>query len=110
MQIVCERCRSRRRRTERTYTLRLRTEVIAAYGGRCACCGEAEPQFLTIDHVANDGAAARRATGRSGGKDTYVWLRKNGYPRNQFQLLCFNCNCAKGGWGRSPHEVQAHVG
>src|SRR5689334_23309544 len=35
---------------------RLRAEVIAAYGGKCACCGETEQKFLTIDHEEGTGA------------------------------------------------------
>src|SRR5262252_4538483 len=38
-----------------------RLEMIAAYGGECACCGETEPVFLTLDHVNGDGAAHRRS-------------------------------------------------
>src|SRR5881396_3810055 len=39
----------------------LRAEGIGAYGGKCACCGETTFEFLTIDHVRNDGKQHRRA-------------------------------------------------
>lgn len=48
------------RQSKQARRRRLRAEVIAAYGGRCACCGEATPEFLSIDHVNNDGAQHRR--------------------------------------------------
>lgn len=79
---------------------RLRLEVLAAYGGSCACCGEATYEWLTIDHVAGNGADHRREIGRSA---IYRWLKKQGYPPG-FQVLCWNCNCARGFYGRCPHE------
>jgi hypothetical protein len=72
-------------------------QVFEAYGGkRCACCGETEPLFLSIDHVNNDGAAHRKEIGEAGrgGMKVYRWLIKNGFPPG-FQVLCMNCNCGK---------------
>lgn len=31
------------------------------------------------------------------------WLRRNNYP-NGFQVLCHNCNMAKGFYGKCPHQ------
>ncbi len=88
----------------------LKLEVFDAYGGsECACCGEAHREFLTIDHVDEDGAAHRRSIpkkyGGKAGSHFYRWLRDNGYPSG-FQVLCFNCNFAKGHFGECPHEVE----
>jgi hypothetical protein len=101
----CDACRKaydtpRRRETRH----RLKLEVIAAYGGACACCGESTPEFLAVDHVDDDGAAHRRELGkhRSAGAATYEWLKRNGFPRDRFQLLCHNCNFAKS-TGGCPH-------
>jgi hypothetical protein len=44
--------------------------VLAAYGGKCVCCGEAEEAFLTLDHVNNDGKQHRAELGCSGGSST----------------------------------------
>lgn len=72
--------------------------ALEAYGGRCGCCGEAEPAFLAIDHVDGGGNAHRRSlssTGRiSGGARIYGWLRRLGFPAG-FAVLCHNCNFAK---------------
>lgn len=78
---------------------KIRAEVFAAYGGyECACCLETNPLFLTIDHVNNDGAEHRREIwqkSRNGsGSALYAWLKKQDFPPG-FQVLCFNCNCAK---------------
>ena len=84
----------------------LRKQVFAAYGGhRCACCGETEPMFLSIDHIDNDGAELRRnGTHGRGGTAFYQWLRKNGFPSG-FQVLCMNCNQGKHrNGGVCPHQ------
>ena len=36
----------------------------------------------------------------------YRWLKKHGFPKEGFQLLCYNCNCAKGFFGKCPHKKQ----
>lgn len=87
---------------------RVRAEVIDAYGGKCVCCGETQPLFLTVDHIFNDGAAQRRErktkTGTHfSGTVFYRWLKNNGFPKDRFQLLCMNCNVAKGVYGFCPH-------
>lgn len=77
----------------RTAKLRLKDEVIAAYGGyRCNCCGTEHKVFLCIDHVNNDGAEQRRAG--IDGVQLHRWLKKNGFPEG-YQVLCFNCNFAR---------------
>ena len=85
---------------------RLKDLVYEVYGHQCACCGESEESFLTIDHVNNDGAEQRRKTGiKNGGTVFYRWLIKNGFPKD-FQVLCWNCQ-----WGKvknngiCPHSV-----
>lgn len=41
--------------------VRLKQEMITAYGGGCSCCGETESEFLTLEHLFRDGAAERLA-------------------------------------------------
>lgn len=83
----------------------LRRDTLDAYGGACACCGETTPQFLGVDHVHNDGEAHRREMAGYG-RAIYRWLKNAGYPQDgRFQLLCHNCNMAKGLYGRCPHQT-----
>jgi hypothetical protein len=85
----------------------LRAEVFKAYGGyKCACCGERNPHFLSIDHVNNDGAKMRKSGVHSrGGTHFYHWLRKNKFPKG-FQVLCMNCNIGKHrNGGLCPHQL-----
>ena len=83
---------------------RLKLETLARYGGYCACCGETEPTFLTIDHIDGNGRQHRRETGTESGADFYWWLRRNNYPAG-FQVLCWNCNCARHIKGTCPHAL-----
>jgi hypothetical protein len=84
---------------------RLKSEIIEAYGGSCVCCGELERDFLTIDHVNGDGAESRRA-GEGLGGSLYCKLKREGFPRDRYQLLCYNCNCSKKQFGRCPHTTR----
>ncbi len=70
---------------------RLRQQVIEEYGGKCTQCSEEDSERLCIDHVNNDGAIQRRKI--KGG--FYWWLKKHGFPKDRYQLLCFNCNQKK---------------
>jgi hypothetical protein len=78
-----------------------RAEVLAAYGGACACCGETIPEFLAVDHIHEDGSEHRKAIGGTG--RLYEWLKKNNFPKDRFQLLCWNCNRGKSICGQCPH-------
>ena len=87
---------------QRSYRQKNRLSAIKAYGGRCSCCGEETIEFLSIDHIHNDGAQHRKEI--SSGSNIYAWLKKNCYPKGRFQLLCHNCNLAKGFYGACPHS------
>lgn len=89
---------------EARFRQKRRQEVLDAYGGRCACCGEATSAFLTIDHVNNDGAAERGLRTH----ELYAKLKRHGFPRDRYQLLCFNCNLGKHyNGGTCPHKEDA---
>lgn len=78
--------------------------ALAAYGARCACCGEIEPAFLTVDHVGGWGAAHRKEAGTG---NIYQWLKRAGYPKDgTIRILCWNCNCAMGVRGGCPHALR----
>ena len=79
----------------RAHNKQLKLEMIAAYGGKCVCCGETESFFLTLDHIFDDGAEDRRQRKTGGGSMMYEQLRKEGWPQGRLQLLCWNCNCGR---------------
>ncbi len=79
--------------------------VLNHYGGKCTCCGEDRLEFLTIDHINGGGCEHRRSLGSKGvGSRFYKWIEDN-FPED-LQVLCFNCNCAKGAYGYCPHEKE----
>lgn len=85
-----------------------RDQVFEAYGGFvCACCGETEPKFMTIDHIHNGGNKHRRELATKigrGGTPFFAWLRREGFPPG-YQVLCRNCNWGKhANGGICPHQ------
>ena len=91
----------------REITKQLRSEMIAAYGSKCSCCGEKAWEFLTLDHINGDGAKHRRETNRRGNR-LYALLKKQGWPKKAYRLLCMNCNFAIGRCGYCPHKGKSN--
>ncbi len=87
----------------RSQRINRKRKVIEHYGRKCACCGEKNIYFLTLDHINNDGYKERMDARRTSGDNFYKWVIKKGYPTN-LQVLCWNCNCAKGVLGYCPHK------
>lgn len=97
------RATANRRNKERWRGLKLK--AIEVFGGKCACCGEAGIEFLTIDHVNNDGNEHRKVV-KHVAFGIYGWLEREGYPKDGLQLLCWNCNMAKrANNGVCPHQT-----
>jgi hypothetical protein len=85
-------------------------KVLDAYGRKCACCGEMEEKFLSIDHLTYSGYQAKKQGLHP--KDSYSfyrWLVKNNFPPD-FQLLCMNCNWGKmRNHGVCPHQEPSTI-
>ena len=111
---VCNRCRANEfyknnkehcKEVARARDRKRREEVLKHYGGKCACCGESAYHFMSIDHINGGGYKHRKEIGNFG-RNFYKWLIKNNFP-NGFQVLCHNCNLAKGFYGFCvPHEMK----
>jgi hypothetical protein len=85
---------------------RTKRETVDAYGGKCMCCGEKALEFLSIDHIYNDGKQHRASLNGLVGSGFYRHLKKNGFPdKDRLQVLCYNCNGAKAYYGRCPHQA-----
>lgn len=84
----CAKCRNI---DEKNKHIDLKLEIFSKYGNCCRFCNEKNIEYLTIDHINNDGARHRKDIGR----DIYSWLKRNNFPRENFQTLCFNCNYLK---------------
>ncbi len=100
------------RANDKAYRQRFRDKVWHLVFGHyssgsfaCACCGESEPDFLTLDHINNDGGRQRKMTDIGGGNRFYYWLLRNGFPPG-IQVYCSNCNSSKGKHGECVHKIR----
>lgn len=75
---------------------RLRTKALVLYGNKCVCCGETESKFLCFDHI----NGRKKGDTRTSSSQYSRLIREN--PLD-IQILCHNCNMAKGFYGRCPH-------
>ncbi len=91
------------RKSRRDWYQRLKINIFEHYGSTCVCCGEKRKEFLALDHINGGGNKHRKEIGV--GERIYSWVRKNNYPP-LFQILCHNCNMAKGIYGECPHETE----
>jgi hypothetical protein len=111
-------CRKNHRKSikaalNRKYNQRDRRIVLEHYGGkpaRCACCGESTYEFLAIDHINGGGNQHRKRlsspntkSGTFSSREFYRMLKTQGFPAG-YQVLCHNCNMAKGFYGKCPHQ------
>lgn len=72
----------------------LKKQIYDAYGAVCACCGETTDEFLTLDHVNNDGNHMRKNVHGNATVAFFKWIIANNYP-DTIQVLCWNCQ-----WGK----------
>ncbi len=80
-----------------------RTRILLYYSNnnpQCSCCGEKEDKFLCLDHINGGGHQHRKNIKNR----IYEWIIKNDFPKG-FQILCHNCNMAKGFYGECPHKI-----
>ncbi len=74
----------------------MKIEVFTHYSQgtpNCVCCNETIIEFLSLDHINNDGAKDR-SKGLTG-TNMYRYVKKTGYPKH-FQVMCHNCNQSRG--------------
>lgn len=91
-------CHCKITKSKRTAAKRLQDKerVIQHYGGKCQCqgCEENRLPFLTIDHIDGNGSKHRKLN-RQANSNIWEVIIKENFPET-YQILCWNCNCAKG--------------
>lgn len=95
--------KERANRAAKEAALKGKLELLRAYGGKCACCGEDRFEFLSLDHMIPGDGKAHRAKFRTPRK-IYAYLKSLGYPKDGYRVLCFNCNMATAIYGVCPHH------
>ena len=90
-------------RGSRISVVRLKMDILLAYGGyRCVCCNIENPDLLTLDHIDGGGHQHKKSVGCN--RAIYRQLKTQGYPAG-YQVLCFNCNCGRQvNGGVCPHK------
>lgn len=68
---------------------KLRAQVLALYGSKCAICGFVDSRALQLDHI---NGAGKKHRSRLGTSNFYRVVLKD--PKH-YQLLCANCNWIK---------------
>jgi hypothetical protein len=98
----CSACISSRARAK------AKLKLYSEFGYKCSCCGETHPYFLTLEHKLGGNPARRKKT-RNGWVITRIQpqlineAERDGWDREKYDLLCMNCNFAKGHFGECPH-------
>ena len=103
--------RKKLNQNSRYYNEDMRFEVLLAYSKRhsnsdipcCRCCGEnTDIRFLAVDHIEGRAHLPKEQKNLVG-DHLISWLNRNNCPEG-YQILCHNCNSAKGMFGKCPHE------
>lgn len=105
---VCAHKREGRPTNVSRWAIRMRERLDAVkrlLGGACACCRETEIEFLTLDHVNDDGKHEPRTKLGARAHLSYYKRAERAFKsgdeaaiakiRNEFQVLCENCNHSK---------------
>src|SRR5438552_2080954 len=82
---------------------RKRLKFFEEYGGKCACCGESNPYFLTLDHIYG------KTSCKESGDVSIRKAMSEGWPKDRYQILCFNCNMSKGFFGECAHKSHPSI-
>ena len=99
--------RERSNAWDRRRNQEIKLQLISGYGGKCVCCGESNPVFLTLEHKNHDGQEHRKSLGgskHSGGMKIYKDVINRGFP-SEYTILCMNCNFAEKDGRLCPHKV-----
>ena len=100
----CKRCFSKYSPKEQMNRKNRRIRVITMYGGKCVLCGERHVQHLTIDHINGNGNIERKTWKSSNAM--YLELERRNYPKDNYQVLCWNCNTSKHLYGKSIIQIE----
>ena len=98
----CRNCRVWKTRVARIV---LRMEMIIAYGGKCTCagCNEYRIEFLTLEHI-NSKGRDKVSVGYMGWRN----LKSLGWPKDNYTVMCYNCNQVRRHGNICPHDKEKH--
>ena len=91
------------REKRKLHYLELRKQALGYYGGKCECCGESRYEMLTFDHKVK-AYYKDKIRGVALTYDVIKVYNIVGYPNEQYRILCWNCNMARGFYEYCPHK------
>ena len=95
--------RARKNELDRRRALEAKKIIYDVLGGAvCKNCGCDDIRVLQLDHI-NGGGSRHYKKLKAEGQTLHSWLIKKKLPPG-FQVLCHNCNFAKGHYDGCPHE------
>jgi 5-methylcytosine-specific restriction endonuclease McrA len=77
------------RQLDRDRYARVRKQALTLLGGICLGCGESELEFMTIDHVHDDGAVERSTKHH---RQIFADIVAGRVSLDRYRPLCRNCN------------------
>ena len=117
-QVLCSNCNTKKARLtakenadagttlQRKYyrrTIRMKKDIFShhMHDGKiqCSCCGVDDIDVLCLDYKNYSDLKVTTY----GGRELYLWIRKNGYP-SMFRILCSNCVQSYARYGYCPHD------
>lgn len=75
----------------REYYDSVKEQIYLIYGSRCSRCGFEDKRALQLDHIRGGGRRLKHKRG----KELAAKICSGKLPREDFQLLCANCNWIK---------------
>lgn len=89
-------------RYQKRVRIKLRQQLLEKFGDACACpgCNESIPNLLTVDHKNNEGVKDKKRIPNQEAR--WKHILKYG-SKDDFQILCHNCNWGRGMYGQCPH-------
>lgn len=103
---VCTRWR------QRSKNLLHKMEFVLEYGGKCQCCGERGLDFLTVEHISGVRLVKTDSNRYFGdlalGGGLIANLKVRGWPKDNYTVLCFNCNCCKKFGRPCSHNIEEY--
>jgi hypothetical protein len=92
----------KRRLQKREYQAEIKSQCLKILGNKCSCCGFDDIRFLTVDHK---NPTIPDFNGKKFGcYQLWLWIVNRAPDLSNYQLLCWNCNCAKRDYDCCPHK------
>lgn len=78
----------------RRHTAKLKTDLMALLGGKCATCGKDDVRILTVHHSKHDGAEHRRSVSAGARGTAFYRSVLRAGDVTGLECACFSCNDA----------------